>query len=462
MAKTESALDIALAIRSGQRSALSVVQQTLAAIAEHDPALNAFTQVLADEAITQAHHIDRIVAGGGDPGPLCGVPFAVKNLFDVRGVVTLAGSRINASLPPAASDATAVSRLKQAGGVLVGCLNMDEYAYGFTTENSHYGATRNPHDTTRVAGGSSGGSAAAVAAGLVPLSLGSDTNGSIRVPAALCGIYGLKPTFGRLSRHGVAPFVHSLDHVGHFARTVADLALAYDVLQGANAADPCCSIRNVEPVSSALNDNAGSARAAVLGGWFTRNSSPAVAQAVQQVAAALGTGNTVQLPLAEAARAAAFCLTSAEGGALHLTNLRQQPQNFDPATRDRLMAGALLPSRWVLQAQRLRRVFLDSALALFEHHDVLIAAATPFQATPIGQTTIQLGEAQLSVRANLGLYTQPISFIGLPVLTVPVVVPGHLPCGVQLIAAPWCEQRLFQVAAQLEKAGIVGPAAIIR
>ena len=160
----------------------------------------------------------------------------------MAGVTTLAGSIIERDKPPASRDATLVERLGAAGAVLVGALNMDEYAYGFTTENSHYGPTRNPHDPTRVAGGSSGGSAAAVAAGLVPLSLGSDTNGSIRVPAALCGVYGLKPTFGRLSRQGVYPFVHSLDHTGPFARTVRDLAAAYDVLQGPDPLDPAAPI----------------------------------------------------------------------------------------------------------------------------------------------------------------------------------------------------------------------------
>ena len=177
------------------------------------------------------------------------MPFAVKNLFDIEGVTTLAGSIIDADLPAAGEDAVAVAKLKAAGAVLVGALNMDEFAYGFVTENAHYGPTRNPHDPARIAGGSSGGSAAAVAAGFVPLSLGSDTNGSIRVPASFCGVYGLKPTFGRLSRRGVRPFVHSLDHVGPFAGTVRDLAAAYDALQGHDAGDPVSADRAVEPAA---------------------------------------------------------------------------------------------------------------------------------------------------------------------------------------------------------------------
>src|SRR6266581_2840011 len=186
-----SALAIAAAVRAGKTRARDVVGGALDRMAARDGALNAFTRVLGDAALADADTVDRRLAKGDDPGPLAGVPFAVKNLFDVAGLPTLAGSKINAGLPPAERDATAVARLRAAGAVLVGALNMDEYAYGFSTENTHYGPTRNPHDPTRIAGGSSGGSAAAVAAGLVPLSLGPDTNGSIRVPAALCGVFGL-------------------------------------------------------------------------------------------------------------------------------------------------------------------------------------------------------------------------------------------------------------------------------
>ena len=206
--------------------------------------------MLADRALAEAAEVDRKIAWGVDPGPLAGVPFAVKNLFDIKGIPTLAGSIIRAKAPPPEKDATAVESLNAAGAVLLGALNMDEFAYGFTTENSHYGTTRNPHDLTCVAGGSSGGSAAAVAAGMVPLTLGSDTNGSIRVPSSFCGIFGLKPTYGRLSRHGAFLFVSSLDHVGPFARSVEDLASAYDVLQGSDPNDPVCTERQPEPCSA--------------------------------------------------------------------------------------------------------------------------------------------------------------------------------------------------------------------
>ena len=263
----DDALAAALKIRSRQQSAVETVRQALDRIDALDPVLNCFTEVLRASALRDAAEVDRRIAAGEDAGPLAGVPFAVKNLFDIAGVVTLAGSRINRELPPASQDSTAVERLRSAGAILVGALNMDEYAYGFTTENSHYGATRNPHDLTRVAGGSSGGSAAAVAAGMVPITMGSDTNGSIRVPAAFCGVFGLKPTYGRVSRAGAFLFVESFDHVGPFARSVRDLAAAYDVLNGPDPRDPVCSSLPSSCVSGELDQ--GSKRASHRGrGWI--------------------------------------------------------------------------------------------------------------------------------------------------------------------------------------------------
>ncbi|HVY35119.1 MAG TPA: AtzE family amidohydrolase [Caulobacteraceae bacterium] len=450
-----TAVEIAAEVREGRRSAVEVVAAVFRQIAALNTTLNCFTGTVRDRAIMAAEDVDQAVKWGRDPGPLCGVPFAVKNLFDVEGTVTLAGSTICAENPAAAANATLVERLQAAGAVLVGSLNMDEYAYGFTTENSHYGPTRNPHDPTLIAGGSSGGSAAAVAAGLTPISLGSDTNGSIRVPAALCGVYGLKPTFGRLSRHGTTPFVHSLDHVGPFARSVRDLALVYDVLQGSDPRDPACVDRPAQPVSELLQSRGSTVRTGMLGGYFRDGASPQALSILEAVAWKLR-ARPVELSGAKAARAAAFCLTAAEGGSLHLPHLRTRAHDFDPAVRDRLIAGVLQPASVLAKAQRVRRWFLQEALKLFEDVDVLLAPATPFAATPIGQATTVLAGQTVSVRANLGLYAQPFSFIGLPVLTVPVVRAKALPMGVQLIAAPWNEGLLFQVAAALEAEGVIG------
>ncbi|MEH1849805.1 MAG: AtzE family amidohydrolase [Nostoc sp.] len=456
------AVSIAAAVREGKVSAVEVTKAALARIAARDHQLNCFTAVTLETALTDAAHIDREIAQGNNPGMLAGVPFAVKNLFDITGLTTLAGSKINAENPPATQDATAVAKLKQAGAVLVGALNMDEYAYGFVTENSHYGATHNPHDLQRVAGGSSGGSAAAVAAGLVLLTLGSDTNGSIRVPAALCGVFGLKPTYGRLSRAGVALFSSSFDHIGPFARSVQDIATVFDVLQGEDDRDPVCTKRPPELVLSQLKQDISDIRIAIAADYFTKGVESEALAAVQKVADALNVTEYITIPEAHRARAAAFVITASEGANLHLEKLRRQsppkvsrPQDFDPATRDRFLAGALIPSSWYLQAQRFRRWYRDRIREVFQNVDVILAPTTPISAPLIGQQTMILDGEEILVRPHLGLFTQPLSFIGLPVLSVPIQRQNALPLGVQLIAAPYNEALILRVAAALEAEGVV-------
>ncbi len=450
------ACGIAAGVRGRRFSARGVAEAALTRIAARNPALNAYTAVLADRALREADAVDRILAEGRDPGPLAGVPFGVKNLFDVAGLPTLAGARINRERQPAPADAVLVQRLTRAGAVLLGTQNMDEYAYGFTTENAHDGTTRNPHDPARVAGGSSGGSAAAVAADLGCFALGSDTNGSIRVPASCCGIFGLKPTFGRLPRTGSFPFVFDLDHLGVLARSATDLALIYDALQGPDANDPACTTRAPDLSAKTLSDMPSGLRVGVLKGWFDDMATQPAREAVAGVAAALGARESLVLPGAEAARAAAMLITAAQGANLHLAALRTRADDFDPATRDRLLAGALLPAQFVLQAQRVRRWFARQAADAFRRFDILLAPATPCAATLIGQEVFVLNGKEFPVRATLGALTQPISFVGLPVVAVPVRPSGALPIGVQIIAPPWQEARALQVAAWLERAGAVG------
>lgn len=449
------ATQIAEVVKGHEVSAKAIVAAALARIADKNQALNCFTAVLSDTAMAEAENIDRAIASGKNPGPLAGVPFAVKNLFDIGGITTLAGSKINAEKPRAIADATAVARLKQAGAVLVGALNMDEYAYGFVTENAHYGATHNPHDLTRIAGGSSGGSAAAVAGGLVPLTLGSDTNGSIRVPAALCGIFGLKPTYGRLSRGGTVLFCSSFDCIGPFGRSVRDIATTFDILQGADERDPICTKRNPEPCLPQLSKGIEGLRIAIAGDYFTKNAYPEALEAVQQVALALNVTECVTLPEPHRARAAAYIITAAEGANLHLDDLRSRPNDFDFATRDRFLAGALIPADWYIQAQRFRQWFRDRVREVFQNVDIIIAPTTPYPATPIGQQKIVVDGEEILVRPNLGLFTQPLSFIGLPIISVPIQRPNALPLGVQIIAAPYNEALILRVAAVLEAMGVV-------
>jgi len=449
-----TAVDCARAFIDGRVAARELAVAARERIVTHNPRLNAFIDVCDARALAEADALDAARARGDAPPPFAAVPYAVKNLFDIAGLTTVAGAHYLAANPPATRDAVLVERLQRAGGLLMGNLNMDALAYGFTTENTHYGSTRNPRDPERSAGGSSGGSAAAVAAGLVPVALGSDTNGSIRVPASLCGVFGLKPTYGRLPRTGSFPFVASLDHLGPFAGNVADLALAYDCLQGADRRDVACAQRAIESVSPLLQTNKGPFRVARLTGYFDANSGHEARWAAEAAARALGAVDEVDLTGTEQARAAAFVITAAEGGQLHLDALRTDYAEFEPLSRDRLIAGALVPADWYQRAQRFRRLFLERVLAIFEHYDLLVAPATPVTAPLLGQEHIVVGSRRIPTRPNLGLLTQPISFIGLPVAVAPLWPGDGLPIGVQLIAASWREDLCLRAARTLEQCGL--------
>ncbi|MEQ8261991.1 AtzE family amidohydrolase [Pseudohaliea sp.] len=446
---------LAGAVRRGELSAGETVARALHRIDAANGTINAFTAVVAERARARAAALDRGLAAGEDPGPLAGVPFAVKNLFDVAGLTTTAGSLINRDLPPAAVDAVLVRRLEAAGAVLVGSLHMGEYAYDFTGENAHDGPCRNPHDPGRMTGGSSSGAGAAVGGGLVPVALGSDTNGSIRVPASLCGVFGLKPTYGRLPRTGTYPFCDSLDHVGPLAATATDLALAYDALQGFDRGDPACARRAPEPVLATLTAGLDGVRVARAGGFFAAEDYPQARAAVDRVCAALGADREESLPGAAAGRAAAYLVTNAEGAALHCRHLRERVNDFDPDTRDRFLAGALLPAGWYLQAQAARRAWREEMATLFRRTDLLVAPCTPCPAPPIGTRHLELAGRRELLRPNLGLFTQPFSCIGLPALSVPLWLPGEaLPIGVQLVAAPWREDLCLRAAQVLAEAGV--------
>ena len=436
-------VDIAARVRAGSLSAAGTIEAVLADIAARNDRYICFTRVLAEEARRDAAAIDAAVARGEDPGPLAGVPFAVKDLFDVAGLTTTAGAALRRDAPPAERDAVAVARLKAAGAVLVGTTNMDEFAYGFATVNAHFGTTRNPHDTERLAGGSSGGSAAAVAAGLVPLSLGSDTNGSLRVPASLCGLWSIRPGDDALPKKGAFPFVDPFDQIGPFVRSAADLALVYGILAGKA---PALGV-SIAP------------RVARLDGWFVRHAGDDARDAVERVSAHLG-ARTISLPSAEAARSAAFLISAGEGGALHLPTLRERALEYDPAVRDRLIAGAMLPAGLLIKAQQFRATFRAEIEALFREVDILIAPSTPVVAPRIDEATILIDGKPASARANLGLLTQPLTLAGIPVAAAPAARPGKLPIGLQFATAPGREAMLFDLLLRLEADGVLAAAEV--
>jgi len=450
----EGAGVLAAAVRSGRSSAQAVIEAALARIDQLDPRINAFTHVMREEARRDAARVDSHLRSGGALGPLAGVPFAVKDLYDVAGHVTRSGAKIHAERPPAARTATVVQRLRDAGAILLGHLNMEEYAYGFFTDNAHFGRTLNPHDTSRTAGGSSGGSAAAVAAGLVPFSLGSDTNGSIRVPAAFCGLFGLKPTFGRLSRAGTTLFVSSFDHVGPLARSVTDLAVVYDVMQGFDASDPVCRDVPIDPVAPVLAAGIDGMRFGRAGGYFAEVVDGPCRAAVDRVSGTLGAQPLDTIDCWDAARAAAFVITSVEAFAGRQPELARRHAEFDPSTRYRFLAGALVPGAWYVKAQAFRTWFAQQARQWMAGCDVLVMPVSPIEPPQFGQSEAKVDGSSLPIRLLLGRFVQPLALLGYPILVVPVAGPYGLPLGVQLMGRPFQEDKLLRAAAWLEANGI--------
>jgi len=446
--------DITAMIRAGKVSAVAATRAMLDRIEAQNPRINAYTLVTAERALAEAAAVDKALAQGRDAGPLAGVGYSVKNLFDLEGEITLAGAKINRDDPPACQDATSVALLKAAGAICLGATNMGEYAYDFVTVNAHYGATRNPHDLSRSAGGSSGGSGAAVAAGLGALSLGTDTNGSIRVPSSFCGIWGLKPGYGRLSRAGAYLFAQSLDTIGVLGRDVLDLALAFDAMAGPDPRDPVSLPDRPGRTTAALEGPIDELRIVSLGGYFAEGQSEQIRGAMAAVSGALGASELLELPSPDIARAAAYAITATEGGEFHRHRLKTRAGDFDPNARDRFIAGALAPAEWYLQAQRFRSWWQAQMAEVFTRADVLLAPATPMSAPLLDQMSFIHNGVEHPLRPNIGLWTQPITLVGLPVVAAPIHGAGQLPLGVQIIGKPGSEGHLLRVARQLEARGV--------
>ena len=444
LAADATASAIAAAVRTGKVTATEVMRATLDRIRTLDPALNAFTAMCSGRALDRARALDIALARGPAAGPLAGVPFAVKAQIAVAGLVTTAGSKLHANDPPARRDAEAVARLERSGAICVGVTNMDEFGMGGTTENRYFGPSRNPHDRTRTPGGSSGGSAAAVAGGLVPAALGSDALGSVRLPAALCGVHGLRPTRGAVPGDGLLPSPGSITTIGPLARSIDDLATFFAVIAGRErAASP-----------GDVQREAAACPIGVPGGYFRDNLDGDTAEALAIARHALANTVDVEFPEANRARAAAVLVNAGESAGAQLDRLRRSPDDFDPLTRDRFLAHALLPAGWYFRAQAFRRWHKAEVLRLLQRFPVLLFPATPCVAPPIGTRTLRIDGLDTPTGPGLGLFTQPLAGLDCPVLAVPIARAGRLPAGVQLLAAPGDEARLFDVARLLERRGV--------
>ncbi len=468
-----TAIDIAAAVRTGERSARDVLEEHLAAIAARDGEIHAFNLVLEDEARAAAEAIDAAVTAGRDPGPLAGVPVALKDNLLTRGIPTTCSSRILEGWRPP-YDATVVERLRAAGAVAIGKTNLDEFAMGSSTENSAFGPTRNPHDTGRVPGGSSGGSAAAVAAGFAAVGLGSDTGGSIRQPAALCGVVGVKPTYGVVSRYGLVAFASSLDQIGPFTHTVADAALVTEVIGGHDPADSTSIPRPAPSISATLRDGVEGLRVGRITD-LPEGADPDVLARVEAAFDALVDAGAkivdVEVPAFTYGLTAYYLIAPAEAssnlarydGVRYGLRVEAQDTNamymatreagFGDEVKRRIMLGTYALSAgyydaYYGKALKVRRLIADDFARAYEHADVLVTPATPTVAFPIGDKTDNPLAMYLC-----DTYTIPSNLSGHPGMSVPFGTgAGGLPVGVQILAPTLGEPTMFRVAQTLEDA----------
>jgi aspartyl-tRNA(Asn)/glutamyl-tRNA(Gln) amidotransferase subunit A len=474
MSEPSTALEIAADVRAGRRSARDVVEEHLASIAAGEPGIHAFNLVLADEARATADAVDARVAAGEDPGPLAGVPIALKDNLCTRGIPTTCSSRILEGWRPP-YDATVVQRVLGAGAVPVGKTNLDEFAMGSSTENSAFGATHNPRDVTRVPGGSSGGSAAAVAAGFAPLALGSDTGGSIRQPAALCGTVGVKPTYGAVSRYGLVAFASSLDQIGPFAGTVADAALLLDVIAGPDPLDSTSSPAPHTPVGGVLHDGVAGLRIGVIDELVDAEGvEPEVRDAVLRAAAALedagATVERVSVPSVVYGLSAYYLIAPAEassnlarydgvryglrveGEDVGAMNARTRDAGFGPEVKRRIMLGTYALSAgyydaYYGKAQRVRTLIIRDFAQAYERFDALLSPTSPTEAFPLGAKSDNPLAMYLS-----DICTIPTNLAGHAAASVPFGTGGDgLPVGVQVLVDAVQEPTMFRVMQTLEE-----------
>ena len=437
--------DAAQAVRDRSLSPVELTDAFLERVERLNPVLNAFITVTADSARAEA----RAAADGTGPqGPLRGVPFALKDLFDTAGVRTTAGSKFFAERVPE-RDATVAARLRGAGTVLLGKLNLHEWAFGVSNDNPHFGPARNPWNTERIPGGSSGGSAVAVAAGMCLGALGTDTGASIRVPAALCGITGLKPTYGRVSRAGVVPLSWSMDHVGPMARTVRDCALILSVIAGHDPLDRTSAEVAVPDFLSDLEAGVRRLRIGLPRRYFFERLDGEVQEAVERAVESLRAEGAevrdVDIESIELAGIAGATILASEAAAFHQKRLRERPEDFGEEVRTRLIAGELYSAATYVNAQRLRDLIRESFQRTLAEVDVLLAPVTPITAPPIAGFSDD-------ARANLTRFTIPINLVGLPALALPCGFDAQgLPIGMQLIGRPFEEALVLRAGRAYEK-----------
>ena len=443
-------------IRQGNRSPVELTRETLNRVQRHQPELNAYITVTEDLALGQARLAEREIREGRDRGPLHGIPFAAKDLFYTRGIRTTVGSKILQDFIPD-HDAAVIEKLREAGAVLIGKTGLHEWAYGITSNNPHFGAIHNPWDTTRIPGGSSGGSTAALAAGLCSFSLGSDTGGSIRIPASFCGVVGLKPTFGRVSRWGMFPLGYSLDHAGPFAHTVEDAALVYQAMAGHDARDETTVERPVALPAFAEDPRLERRKIGVPRNFYYENLDPEVDHAVKKAFVVLGELGAeltpIDVPDMEEFNSVGKLILSAEATSVHRSRLQERRGDFGDDVRALLEQGEAVLATEYLDAQRRRRELVRDFNRLFTQADFIAAPTAPIAAPKIGEGTVSIGASSVEVRPAVTRLVRAVNLGGWPTLSVPCGFTSYgLPIGLQLIGNRFEEEGLLEVGHAYQQA----------
>jgi aspartyl-tRNA(Asn)/glutamyl-tRNA(Gln) amidotransferase subunit A len=449
--------EFARKLRTHAVTALEITEACLRRIGDLQPSLNAFIRVMADEARRDAEAADRELASGRDRGPLHGVPIAVKDIIDVRGVPTTAASRVREG-HVAAADAPVIARLRDAGAVIIGKTNLDEFAFGTTSDNSAFGAVRHPLDPSRSPGGSSGGSAVAVATGMALAALGTDTGGSIRIPAAACGIVGLKPTLGEIPTDGVVPLSKTFDHVGPFTRAVADVRLMHDAMSTSSGADPRSS-------GADLRRSAKDLRLGIPRGYLTDLLDDEVRRRFEEATTALrnagATLTDVSIPHASMAPAVYIHIHSSEGATFHARTLDAQPERYTPVVRRRLELGRYVLAQDYARAMDGRAVLRREVDGALENCDALVLPTLPIPPPPIAAETMTIGGREEPVRALMLRLTQLFNVTGHPAISIPCgVTAGEWPVGLQLVGHRSRTERLLSLAHVVEQ--VIGSASPAR
>jgi len=447
-----SMMDLARMIRAKEVSPVEVTQAHLDRIATLDGKLRAYITVMGDAALAAAKSAEAALVSSAVLGPLHGVPIGLKDLYCTRGVKTTGGSKVLVDWVPE-EDATVVSRLVGAGAIVLGKLNMHEFAYGPEGLNPHYGTPWNPWDATthRICGGSSSGSGAAVAAALCPGALGSDTGGSIRIPASLCGISGLKPTYGRVSRSGALPLSWSLDHVGPMCRTAADCALMLGAMAGYDPRDPTTSVLPVPDYVAALTGVVKGLRIGLIKPFFMDSSAAPIRRAVEQAVKVLeGLGASVQdvtLDKVRIAAGASTAIIATEAYAYHEEWIKKRSQEYGADVRERLRVGAFVSGKDYVNGQRARGILRDEVDALMAKLDVLLCPTTPIAAAPVGANEVDINGEKHGVRPSLIRFTRPFNTTGHPAASIPCGFNDEgLPIGLHIIGRPFDEATVLRVA----------------